>query len=74
MSNVANFSGDEFKRTAFEFKKEKGSRFLDVAPSIKRETRTFMVVQFRPEKCPKKVCCTCKVVNARSLCHHRHLW
>ena len=71
---LRNFSGDEFKRTAFEFKKEKESRFLDFAPSIKSETRTFMVVQLRPKKCTKKVCCTCKVVDARSRCHHRHLW
>ena len=54
MSNAANFSGDEFKRTAFEFKNEKESRFLDFAPSRKRETKTFMVVQLRPKKCKKK--------------------
>lgn len=71
---LTNFSGDEFKRTAFELKKEKESRFLDFAPSRKRETKTFMVVQLRPKKCKKKVCWTCKVVDARSRCHHRHLW
>jgi len=54
MSNVANFSGEEFKKTAFEFKNEKESRFLDFAPSRKRETTTFMVVQLRPKKMSKK--------------------
>ena len=58
---LTNFSGDEFKRTAFELKKEKESRFLDFAPSRKRETKTFMVVQLRPKKCKKK-----KVLDVQS--------
>ena len=59
---LRNFSGDEFKRTAFEFKKEKESRFLDFAPSIKSETRTFMVVQLRPKNVQKKCAARAKLL------------
>ena len=74
MSNVEKFFWRWIQKNGVRVQKRGRSRFLDFAPSIKPDARTFMVVQLRPKKCPKKVCCTCKVVDARSRCHHRHLW
>ena len=48
--------------------------FLTSRPQENVKLRRLWSCNYGQKNVKKKVCCTCKVVDACSRCHHHHLW
>ena len=74
MSNVEKFFWRWIQKNCIWVQKRERKSFSWLRALHKKWNYDVYGRAIAAKKCTKTVCCTCKVVDARSRCHHRHLW